>query len=199
MIHDVSETNRIYLSEDSWMDTFKLPLGVDFKKLMSIKPEERGKVLIYGKLLNVPRFQKSYNRDYSFSNLNHKSEQLPDEFKPYFDWAKSLSLYDGNKFNQVLVNWYINGHSYIGSHSDDESQLFPDSPILSISLGAERKFRIRDRQKKIVKDVLLSDKTVVVMGGKFQKEFKHEIVKINGKKGELVGSRINITMRQFLK
>ena len=194
-----SKNNRLYLSDNSWLDTFTLPLDVDFEKLMSLKSEERGKVFIYGKLRDVPRFQKTYNRDYSFSNVNHKAEPLPDEFKPYLDWAKSLSLYDGTKFNQVLINWYLNGLSYINSHADDESQLFPDSPILSISLGAERKFRIRDKQKKIVRDILLSDKMVVVMGGKFQKEFKHEIVKISGKKGELVGPRINITMRQFLK
>jgi len=39
----------------------------------------------------------------------------------------------------------------------------------------------------------------MVMGGKFQKEFKHEIVKINGKKGENTAKRISITFRQFIE
>ena len=37
------------------------------------------------------------------------------------------------------------------------------------------------------------------MGGDFQKEFTHEIVKVSGKKGENVGKRINLTFRQFVK
>jgi len=35
------------------------------------------------------------------------------------------------------------------------------------------------------------------MGGTFQSEFKHEIVKITGKKADEAGPRISITLRQF--
>lgn len=37
--------------------------------------------------------------------------------------------------------------------------------------------------------------TVLVMGGKFNTEFTHEVPKIGGKKGEETGKRINITFR----
>lgn len=43
----------------------------------------------------------------------------------------------------------------------------------------------------------MPDGTFLVMGGTFQKEFTHEVPKINGVKGENIGKRINITFRQF--
>lgn len=57
------------------------------------------------------------------------------------------------KYNQVLINWYENGLDYVSAHSNKERQLNPDGDIYSISIGATRKFRIRDKSKrKIVKD-----------------------------------------------
>ena len=45
----------------------------------------------------------------------------------------------------------------------------------------------------------MPDRTVLVMGGRFQKEFKHEVPKIAGGRGQRIGRRINITFRQFEK
>lgn len=194
---------REQITPESWLDSFELPKHLTgekekFQKLWSVKPEKRGEVIIYGRKLEVPRWQKSYLRGYHFSGITHDSDPLPECFQEFLHWVKGLDLYNGKRFNQVLVNWYNNGMSYIGSHSDDESQLIPNSPIVSVSLGAERKFRIRSKEtKKIVKDIILKNGQVVVMGGKFQQELKHEIVKVSGKKGEGVGPRINITCRQF--
>ena len=97
-----------------------------------------------------------------------------------------------------MINWYANGHHYIGPHSDDETQLVNDSQVLSLSLGAERIFRIREKKsKQVVQDISMPHGTVVVMGGMIQNQYTHEVPKINGKKGEDVGRRINITFRQF--
>lgn len=92
----------------------------------------------------------------------------------------------------------MNGLHYIGTHRDDEKQLIKGSPIVTISLGEERKFRIRENSIKIVKDVMTKNGIVLVMGGNFQKDFKHEIVKINVEKGKKVNLRISITLRQFV-
>lgn len=167
----------------------------DFEELWNLHPEEYGEVILYGKRMKTPRWQQSYDLPYNFSGMLHDALPLPDQFKPFLDWANSLGL---GEFNQKLINWYSNGHHYIGAHSDDEKQLVPNSPIVSISLGAERKFRLRLKGAKgIYKDILLPDRTALIMAGQFQKELTHEIVKISGKKGEKVGRRINITFRQF--
>jgi hypothetical protein len=43
-------------------------------------------------------------------------------------------------FNSVLCNLYENGQSYIPWHSDDESSIVKDYPIVSLSFGATRSF-----------------------------------------------------------
>lgn len=187
---------RILEKGDSWLDKTVLPkeLEKDFKTVWNLHPEERGKVHVFGEK-TIPRYQQAYLNDYTFSGVNSQALPLPNILQDYLDWVNTL--YETN-FNQVLVNWYENGLHFIGSHRDDERQLVRNSPIVTISLGAERTFRIRDNDKKIVKDIVTKDGIVLVMGGTFQKDFKHEIVKINGKKGESVGPRISLTFRQFL-
>lgn len=204
---------REKMGRNSWLDTSVLHADLladadEFTEIWNLHPESAGMILFMGKLIPVPRYQQSYLRDYKFSGVESKSIPLPEILQPYLRWANALGY---GEFNQFLVNWYENGGSYIGSHSDDEKQLLPDSPIMTITLCQPseadkkgktakptlRKFRIRDKDKKIVKDIETANGAVLVMGGTFQKEFKHEIVKIAGKKADEVGPRISITLRQF--
>ena len=79
------------------------------------------------------------------------------------------------EFNGILVNKYLDGNDYIGKHSDDEANL-SDIGVVSISFGAIRKFRIRDKlNSKIVLDIPTNPYEIIHMGGDFQKEFTHEI------------------------
>ena len=141
-------------------------------------------------------------RNYIFSGIEAIAVPLPEILKPYLEWANDQ---DYGEFNQCLVNWYHDGSQYIGSHADDEKQLVKDSPIVTITfcqpaqgekVVVPRTFRLR-KDKKMVKDIATHNNTVIVMGGAFQSELKHEIVKIAGKKAPKVGPRISLTMRQF--
>ena len=193
---------NIQLSKRSWIETHSLPPNYrlsdsEFTKLWNNHPKEKGRVKIWGKYVETPRWHASYGYDYIFSG-----QKLGDYGRKIPSYIKKLLKFTNNNedipYNQVLINWYENGHHYIGRHSDDETQLISGSSIFSLSIGAERKFRIRDKKtKKIVKDIILKNGQVVVMCGDMQKEFTHEIVKIAGKKGENVGQRINITFRKF--
>lgn len=189
---------RYNLSESSFLLILKLPEEVtpDFRELWELHPREKGKVLIYGKYRETPRWHTSYLQNYNFSGQTlSPTTSLPQSIKKILDF---VNLSEEVKYNQVLVNWYLDGSHYIGSHSDDERQLVNNSNIFSLSLGSTRKFRMRDKKtREIVKDLNLSDGDIVVMGGTTQKEFKHEIVKIQGKKAPKVGKRINITFRKF--
>ena len=62
----------------------------------------------------------------------------------------------------------------MGKHSDDKEDI--DSVgFISLSYGAERKFRIRDKTNKIVQDIFTKNNYLIQMAGNFQKEFTHEI------------------------
>lgn len=173
-------------------------ISIKFEDLWKLCPTERGTVYILGNLIETPRFTRSYGVDYAFAGTVSEGYPLPDILVPLKKYIDN-TFGNGGKFN-VLVNWYPDGHSYIGKHSDDERQLVPDSPIISLSLGAERKFRIRRKGDKpdIILDLPLVNRKLVMMGGKMQKFFTHEIPKISGKKGSETGPRINITFRRFM-
>ena len=188
----------IKLRNDSWLSTAELPqelLDIDFDEMWEKHPEQYAQVKIAGKLINTPRWSQSYGKGYMYSGVEHDGIEVDPIFQPILEWANTLGY--GN-FDQLLVNWYENGLHYIGAHSDAEGDLVKGSAIVSISYGTERKFRIRNKQtKEILLDVPLVNGSVVVMGGKFQKELTHEVPKIGGKKGLATGRRINITLRQF--
>jgi alkylated DNA repair dioxygenase AlkB len=188
---------RYTLSENSWIEERSLScdIDIDFDELWSMHPIERPILTIFGVDRTTPRWYKSYGRDYKFSGSISYSEPIPDILEEMLNFANNLNL---GAFNQILVNWYDNGHDNIGPHSDDERQLVKDSPIVSISFGARRIFRIRKKaSKEIALDLPVNNRTFLIMGGKMQSEFTHEVPKITGNKGLTVGRRINITLRQF--
>jgi len=192
----------------SWIhiSMMKLPMTQEhFDAAWDCRPDAPSKVKIYGKIIDTPRLMQTYLRPYTFSGLPHTAkDEIPVPFHRYMWWAQhhSFPLPDGTSkkynFNQMLVNWYENGNNYIGAHGDDEKELADGTPIISISFGATRKFRIREKTtKNIVHDIDLDDGTCVIMGGNMQKTHTHEIVKVNGDKGLKIGPRINITIREF--
>jgi hypothetical protein len=101
-------------------------------------------------------------------------------------------------FNVCLMNWYRPEH-HIGAHSDDERQNNLSVPIMSLSWGGPRRFLLRAKPKTIeaiasVKEFLLKDGDLLIMGGKCQEEFKHEVPRLRKKDG-LVTNRISWTIR----
>lgn len=96
-------------------------------------------------------------------------------------------------FNGVLLNWYRSGKDSIGRHSDDEGDLVPEAPIVTISLGATRTMRFRPKGGSASDEthLKLSDGSLMVMYGDCQKTHTHEIRKEPTASGE----RISLTFR----
>lgn len=112
-------------------------------------------------------------------------------------------------YNCCLVNWYTPDHT-IGLHSDNEAEMDNSWPILSVSWGGPRRFLLRPRQKKRynnsknntkevaeVHEFWLKDGDLLVMGGKCQEEFKHEVPKFRTTKDGVVEDRICWTLRKI--
>lgn len=193
---DNCDTKTHKLNDTSWIITGKIPITLrySFDELWSLHPENHDTVMMYGKEIPIPRYQSNYLRDYTFSGKSFPGKPLDPQFQPFLDWANSLGY---GTFNGVLVNFYENKH-YIGPHRDGEQDLVDGSPIISLSLGGSRMFRVRKYSDKTkILDLEMHDRDYIVMCGRMQREYTHEIVKISGKKLLGIGNRINITFRIF--
>lgn len=176
-------------------------LNYNYNELWDLHPLIKEKVFIHGKFIEMPRYTQSYGSSYTFSKVKHEAVSIPKLLEPFIKWANDIigPMFNDCVFNTLFVNWYQNGLSYIGSHSDDEKTHNPNTPIISISLGETRKFRIKTKSKQQVMDLDMNDQTYIIMCGNMQKEFMHEVPKITGKLGASIGSRINITIRSFIQ
>lgn len=129
--------------------------------------------------------------DYSYPGINLQGETLPSELIDIFNYANNLpkellGINQNENFNQALVNFYDDGTQYIAPHSDYGMKI-----VFSASFGQERVFRIINKKTiSIVKDIIMKDRTFMIMCGNTQKEFLHTILQDSTQ-----NKRLNITFR----
>lgn len=119
-----------------------------------------------------------------------------------FPWTSSLleikakvEELTGEKFNSALLNLYRNGADSMGWHRDNEPELGINPVIASVSLGAARRFLLREYQdKKSKTEILLEDGSLLIMKGESQTHWEHSIPKTT----KCMAPRINITFRSIL-
>jgi alkylated DNA repair dioxygenase AlkB len=139
--------------------------------LLQVKPP----LVIFGKPACQPRnvgFFSDISIGYKYSTTIMKSKPLTDGLKEMLEIINNL--FPNANFNGILINTYQDGNDNIGKHSDNEKDL-SSIGVVAISYGAVRKFRIRDKSGKIIKDIPTTSGSIMWMQGEFQKEFTHEI------------------------
>jgi alkylated DNA repair dioxygenase AlkB len=94
-------------------------------------------------------------------------------------------------YNAVLCNLYRNGNDSVGLHADAEPEMGP--VIASVSLGAERLFRLRSKNGRMAFAQKLQHGSLLVMAGDTQEKFRHEVPKEPG----IVEPRMNLTFRRI--
>lgn len=185
---------------DKNLPTYACMNSDTFEEMWNLHPKERGSGIIAGKLIEFPRWQQSYGRNYKFTGVDH--EALPITSHLFFKKIlKYLFFRFEIKYNQILVNWYDSGFDYIGYHSDDTRELEDDAPIVSFSYGETRDFYVRANKHSIMPkfghDFVVEHNSMLAMTGDTQKFYKHSIVKRTSKSNPL-GKRISITARKFV-
>lgn len=95
-------------------------------------------------------------------------------------------------YNAVLCNLYRDGNDSVGLHADAEPEMGPI--IASVSLGAERRFRLRESKSgSIVFSEPMPHGSLLIMAGTAQKTFRHDVPK----EPAVTQPRINLTFRRI--
>jgi alkylated DNA repair dioxygenase AlkB len=136
----------------------------------------RPPITVFGKKCHQPRdvgFYSNESTGYKYSGQTMVAQPLTAAMSKLIS---DVNGHFGTNFNGILINRYENGYSNIGKHSDNENGICPFGGVISISVGATRIFRLRDKESNsIVKDVLAVNGQAIQMAGEFQKVFTHEI------------------------
>ena len=152
-------------------------------------------IKMFGKSHPIPRLTAWYGdekKTYRYSGIT--MNPLP-WTKELFMVKSKLEVCSKIKFNSVLLNFYRSGSDSVSWHSDDENELGEDPIIGSISFGGTRRFRLRNKKdKKQIHTYELKNGSFLLMKGKTQKYWEHEIPKTK----KNVSGRINLTFRYII-
>ena len=163
-----------------------------FDEAWALHPEIRPSIHLHGRMVQIPRWQQAYGDDYHFSGQVSRAEPVPDLLRPLLDWSRRAIH---PSLSGLLVNWYEGPSQYIGPHRDQTGNLIPGTPIVTISFGETRTFRLSrgvGREKQTL-DFPAPNGTIFVLPYATNRVWKHAVPKST----RYVGRRISITLRAF--
>lgn len=163
-----------------------------FKILLNTLEWQQDDITIFGKTHKQPRLTALYasnNNTYSYSNITMK----PLKFTPTLELIKTkIETKTKQQFTTCLCNLYRDGQDSNGWHADNEKELGQNPIIASVSFGAERLFKLKHRTDKTLKhDIVLQHGSLLIMQGKTQHHWLHQIPKTR----KITSERINLTFR----
>ena len=153
---------------------------------------EKQKIKLFGGVHDVPRLTAWYgdpNKSYIYSGIKLKTKPWNAALLKIREKIEKISKI---KFNSVLLNLYRSGSDSVSWHSDDEPELGINPVIGSLSLGETRQFQMKHKfDLNLKQNILLQHGSFLLMRGKTQHHWMHQIPKRKNLKGE----RINLTFR----
>ena len=163
-------------------------------------PWEQHRIRLYGRELDSPRltcWMGEPEAVYTYSRTRFE----PRPWTPSLWALKSrVETACGARFNSVLANLYRDGADSMGWHADDEPELGPEPLIASLSLGAERRFCLRERPVRGAEPSAVAPQRLAVplphgsllqMAGATQTLYQHALPKST----RALGPRLNLTFR----
>jgi alkylated DNA repair dioxygenase AlkB len=154
----------------------------------------QNKIRFYGKESLVPRLEAWYGdpgKSYAYSGIQMNPKPWTKEL---VEIKEAIEKDASVPFNSVLINYYRDGKDRVAWHSDDEKELGQNPIIGSVSLGAERKFKLRHKKYKengLKAEIMLQHGSFLLMKGPTQHHWMHEIPRT----AKPIGPRINLTFR----
>ena len=133
----------------------------------------------------------SFGKAYNYSQINYPYQDLNGEL------AQLVVLLEeelGFKPNNCLINYYLNGNSRMGFHSDQTDILYAGTGVAIISLGSTRVLRFRNIDNKtIIHDFELKSGSLLYMSADIQNAWQHSIPKSSTDE-----ARMSLTFRKLV-
>lgn len=180
---------------DGWLDEDFIPVETAasyFRQLYEEIPWQQDQIQLFGRSISIPRLQAFMGEaglDYRYSGLSLSAI----DWHPAVAEIRDRLLHKTEvQFNAVLLNLYRDGQDSMGWHRDDEPELGSNPVIASISLGAQRRFLMRTRDRERY-ELQLNSGALLWMGPSFQNQCQHSLPKTK----KPVTARINLTFRKI--
>ena len=110
----------------------------ELDEMWEAHPDERPVGIIMGRAVQFPRYTQAFGRDYTYTGQVARARPFidaPRTLQAVLEALHSTPTLAGH--NQALANWYATEPGgkpdYMGPHSDDERELIPGAPIVSLS------------------------------------------------------------------
>lgn len=182
-----------------WLGRVPQPLLMtdsQFESMWNLHPQAHAEIRMHGRKVPIPRWQQAYGVDYHFSGEVNRALPIPKLLAPLLAWCRETI---DDRLNGLLRNWY-DGHlgHYIGRHRDSVTNMAVGAPIVTISFGEERTFRLRPwKAEKTAPaiDFQVTAGSVIVMPYETNRVFTHEVPASK----KLLGRRISVTARAFVQ
>lgn len=132
----------------------------------------------------------SFGKAYNYSQISYPYQEFTLELKSIIDAInKSLNF----EPNNCLVNYYLDGKSKMGFHSDQVDILSEGTGVAIVSIGESRILRFRNiENKELIMDYNLPAGSLIYMTIDIQGKWQHSIPKSDTVKG-----RMSLTFRKM--
>ncbi len=192
------ECDEIRLDQHHVLLAGRLPDGLipevaAFDRLWRLHPPEFHQIRMHGRLVNTPRWQQAYGRDYHYTSRTNAGLPIEPALTPFLHWAnREIDA----RLDGLLLNWYdADLAHYIGKHRDSTTGMIEGAPIVTISLGEERVFRLRPwKAAGGFTDFVARNGTVFLMPYATNLAWTHEVPH----RARDRGKRISVTLRAFV-
>jgi len=124
---------------------------------------ESDQLIMFGKKITTRRkvaWVGDPNCSYTYSGVKKSPQAWSSDLLSIKAQVEELAQ---SEFNSCLLNFYHDGDDGMSWHSDDEKELDANSPIVSLSLGARRKFAFRHIEDKTTIPLYLESGSVLIM------------------------------------
>ena len=136
------------------------------------------------------RLTTSFGVSYNYSGISYPDVAIPDYLT---DIVNRIDNTIGFTPNNCLVNYYLDGRSKMGYHSDRTDILLPGTGVVIVSLGSTRTLRFRNIDDRSIVDFDLRSGSLFYMTSDVQNLWMHSIPA-----SDVDGSRMSLTFRNLI-